>query len=372
MNQTGVSGALGFGTSRVSALLLATAALLHLATPAFAAREVKFKEFPIELSATDTTKPSRLYVMGMRGSVRLISAVSGKAPVVRARKVQPDGARNESADTFESFSYAVRKEGSVLVIEPKVGSTQSDWLTGIEPGQPELHLEIEAPSVPTEIHLHTGSVQSIGWKAPITASVQDGSIKMSEGEGLLALSVFKGEVRVEKWKGRVQVESHAAKVITQTIDGDVLVNNFSGESALTAIKGHSTLKAKTGGSVVTKLEGGLEFLNGRGGLAATQVQGVVRGQTDDGAVSLALGTEGKEAQGESDVVVESQDGSVSIKPPVGSGALLRLSTDEGTLLAPESIAIPRGSGPKSVSARLAGTTRGTIVVRSKRGVIRIR
>lgn len=368
IDQTGVCGALGFGTSRVSALLFA----LFIAQPAFAAREVRFKEFPLELSATDATKPSRLYVIGMRGSVRLVSAAPGKAPVVRARKVQPDGARDQSAEVFDSFSYAVRKDGSVLVIEPKVGSTQSDWLAGVAPGQPELHLEIEAPSVPTEIHLHTGSIQTVGWKAPITASLQDGSVKMSDGEGLLALSVFKGEIRVEKWKGRVQVESHAAKVFTQTIDGDVLVNNFSGESTLTAIKGHSTLKAKTGSSTVTKLEGGLEFLNGRGGLAATQIQGVVRGQTDDGAVSLALGTEGKEAQGESDVVVESQDGSVSIKPPVGSGALLRLSTDEGTLLAPESIAIPRGSGPKSVSARLAGTTRGTIVVRSKRGVIRIR
>lgn len=359
--------------SRVSALLaIAIVAVLQFTAPAFAAREVKFKDFPLELSATDTSKANRLYVIGMRGSVRLIPLAPGKTPVVRARKVQPDGSRNQPSDTFESFSYSVRKEGSVLVIEPKAGSVQSDWLTGVAPGQPELHLEIEASSVPAEVHLHTGSVQSVGWKAPITASLQDGSIKMSEGEGALALSVFKGEARVEKWKGRVQIESHAAKVFTQTIDGDVLVNNFSGESALFAIKGHSTLKAKTGSSTVTKLEGGLEFFNGRGGLTATQVQGVVRGQTDDGAVSIALGAEGKEAQGESDVVVESQDGSVSIKPPTGSGALLRLSTDEGALLAPESIAIPRGSGPKAASGRLTGSTRGTIVVRSKRGVIRIR
>lgn len=371
MSKQVVCGATGFETLRAVGFSFLLSMLLFSA-PGFAAKEVRYKEFPLELSTTDASKASRLYVIGMRGSVRLIPAAAGKSPVVRARKVLPDGARGLQSDGFDSFSYSVRRDGPVLVIEPKGAATQSDWLAGIAQGQPELHLEIESPSVPTEIHLHSGTVQASGWKEPLTVAIKDGTIKMTEGEGSLALSVFKGEVRVEKWKGRVQIESHSAKVFAQTIEGDVEINNFSGESTLSSIKGHSTLKSRTGGSAVTKLEGGLEFLNGRGGFSANQVQGIVRGKTDDGTVSLALGTDGKEAQGESDVVIESTDGSVSIKPPTGSGALLRLSTDEGTLLAPPSVNIPRGTGPKAVSARLSGTTRGTIVVRSKRGVIRIR
>ena len=135
-------------------------------------------------------------------------------------------------------------------------------------------------------------------------------------------------MRVEKWKGRLQVESNAAKVNAHSVEGEVAVNNFSGESALTAIKGHSTLKAKTGTSTVTKLEGGFEFLNGRGGLSAQQIQGVVRGSTDDGAVSVSLGSDvSKEAQNESDVVIESIDGMTkpAFPAPVMSPTVIKSS-----------------------------------------------
>ena len=384
-----------FRTVNLVFILLTTSALVaSVGLDANAAREVRFKDYPIEIgkfasvapssgalssgatnqatdaNRNDSGKADRLIVFAARGSVKLIPIPAGRAPLVRARKVLPDGSKS---DRMDSTSYSVRRDGSVLILELKGPQSRADWIHLNLANQPELHFEVEAPSVPVEIHLTAGTVQASGWKDSLAITLQDGSVKLADGEGAVHVSIGRGEVKLEKWKGLATIESHTAKVQIQSNDGEVKVFNFSGETLLTGVKGRARVEAKTGSTTASKIDGGFEFLNGRGTLSLSQVAGAVRGENDEGVVTLSLGGDkAKEDSIESDVIVESNDGTVSIKPPTNSGALLKLTSEEGAIQVPDSVAVPKAAGPKSVTARLPGTTRGTILVRAKRGTIRIR
>lgn len=327
---------------------------------ALGAREVKFKEYPFEI-----TRGEQLIVQGVRGQVRLISLAAGKTPVVRARKLIQDPTKPGAAERFDSLSFTVRREGGIVMIEPKGPSSRQEWLDWSRPGQPELAFEIEAPSTPAEVHLHTGSVTATGWKEPLAISLQEGKVVSLEGGGSLNASILRGEIRVEKHKGIVRVESHAAKVNVSVNEGDVQVHNFAGDTNLVSVKGDVKFRSKTGNVSLANIDGGLDFDNGRGKVDVAGMGGVVRGFNDEGPVSLQL-------TGEADLSIETQDGSVSVKPPSAAGVLLKLSTEEGVISAPESVNIPKGAGPKSVVSRLDGAPKGVIVLRSKRGTLRVR
>lgn len=335
------------------------------AAAAFAAgretmREVKFKDYPLEISRGD-----RLTIQGVRGSVRLIPAKAGQPAVLRARKILPDATKPSAKAHFEALSFAVRREGGVVMIEPKGPTGRQDWIEWSVAGQPELSLEIDAPSTATEVHFHSGSVSAAGWKDQLMVSLQDGKILASDGEGAFRATLLRGEIKVEKQKGPVEIESHAAKVTVLSSEGSVQVHNFSGESVVSAVKGEVSLRSKAGAATVSKVDGGLDFDNGRGHFEGTAIDGSVRGQNDDGTVSIQL-------SGEADVSIETQDGPIAVKPAGGAGVLLKLATEEGNIYAPASVNVPKVSGPKSVVARLDGAPKGVIVLRSKRGTIRVR
>ncbi len=351
---------------RVSALFLAMT-LMSFATGATAQaatketmRETKFKEFPFEIAKGD-----RLIVQGVRGNVRLIPTAAGKPSVVRARKILPDATKANAKDHFESLSFSVRREGGVVMVEPKGPSSRQDWIEWSKVGQPELSFDIEAPSTPAEIHLHSGTVTATGWKDQLLVSLQEGKILSTDGDGAFRATILRGDIKLEKHKGAVEIESHAAKVIISNSEGNVQVHNFSGESGISGVKGAVSLRSKAGAASLAKVDGGLEFDNGRGRIEGTAIDGVVRGLNDDGTVSLQL-------TGEADVLIETVDGPVAVRPPGGAGVLLKLSSEDGAIVAPDSVNVPKVSGPKSVVARLDGAPKGVIVVRSKRGTIRVR
>ncbi|CAN5520283.1 hypothetical protein BH10BDE1_BH10BDE1_14480 [soil metagenome] len=325
-----------------------------------AAKEVKFKEFPFEIA-----RGEHLIVQGVRGTVRLMPLAPGKSPVVRARKLLVDGTKPGASEHFDALSFSVRREGGLVMIEPKGPSSRQDWIDWSRPGQPELSFEIEAPSTSAEVHLHSGTVLANGWKDALAVSLQDGKLAVSDGAGNVNATILRGDIKIEKQKGVVRVESHAAKVTVTANDGDVQVHNFGGETLITNVKGDVAVRSKTGTITLAKINGGVDFDNGRGKLEATAIDGSVRGVNDEGIVSFQL-------VGEADLSIETQDGPVAVKPPSATGVLLKLSSEDGVIAAPESIQVPRNSGPKSVVARLDGAPKGVIVLRSKRGTIRVR
>ncbi|MDX9730468.1 MAG: hypothetical protein RBT63_01740 [Bdellovibrionales bacterium] len=344
----------------VVASLLALPLILMSVSQANAAREVRFKEFPLEISAED-----RLVVQGIRGSVKIVPVAAGKTPVIKARKVLPDNPKGGASERFDALSFTVRRDHGVVTVEPRGPSARQDWIEWSRPGQPELHVEIESPAVATEVFYHSGSVTVSGWKDDLAISLQEGRVQTSAGEGKLGISVLRGDIRVEKQDGAVTVENHAGKIAVTNVVGDVRVHAFSSETALNSIKGSVLFRSKQGYASGGKIEGGFEFDTGRGNVNINGVEGAIRGVNVEAAITLQL-------SGESDVSIETDEGPVSIRPAAGIGSLLKLSIEEGGIIAPNSVQVPRVSGPKSVVARMNGTPKGSITVRSKRGTIRIR
>lgn len=343
---------------KVSSLFL-TLSLLVMAAPAFA-RDVKFKDLTV-----DWVKGDRLVVQGLRGSVKLIASGKGAA-VVRGRKSINDGNKGTASERFDSLAFSARRESGVVIVEVRGPNTKQEWIDWSQSGNGDLNLEIEAPmALPAEVHLRSGTVTATAWRDALAVTLQDGAVRLNDGEGDVRVSLLRGEVKIEKQKGLVQVESHAAKVNLTSIDGDARVHNFGGDTAVTTVSGTLNLRTKTGTSSLQKIETGLDFDNGRGTLTGNGVKGQIRGATDEGAVNLQL-------DGEVDVLIEAQDGNIAVKPPSGFGVLLKLSTEEGAIGAPDSVSVPKTAGPKSVVARMDGTAKGTVVLRSKRGNIRIR
>lgn len=344
----------------VAAVFVSLGISLVVPVAAQAAKEVKFKEFPFEIA-----KGEHLIIQGVRGNVRLIPLAAGKSPVVRARKILVDVTKPGANEHFEALSFSVRREGGLVMIEPKGPASRQDWIEWSRPGQPELSFDIEAPSTPAEVHMHSGSVTANGWKDALAVSLQEGKIAVVDGNGNFNASILRGDVRVDKQKGTVRVESHAAKVGVTANEGDVQVHNFAGETVLAAVKGDVSVRSKTGSINLSKIDGGLDFDNGRGKFEATAVDGVVRGTNDEGVVSIQL-------TGEADLSIDTQDGPVAVKPPSATGVLLKLSSEEGTIVAPDSVQVSKASGAKSVVARLDGTPKGVIVLKAKRGTLRVR
>jgi hypothetical protein len=370
MNRPGNSAARVFAlvllTSLSRLLMSSTLVLLSLNVPFVEAatketmREVKFKEFPFEI-----TRGERLVVQGLRGHIRLVPTAAGKPSLLRARKTLPDATKSGARSHFDELSFSVRRESGVVIIEPKGPSSRQDWIDWSGAGQPDLSFEIEAPATSAEIHLHSGSITAAGWKDQLLVSLQEGKISSTDGDGIFRATILRGEIRLDKQKGAVEIESHSAKVNISNGDGNIRVHNFSGETTVNGVKGEVSVRSKAGLVNISKIEGGLDFDNGRGRFEAIGIDGAVRGLNDDGTVSIQLA-------GEADVSVETLDGSVTIKPPGGAGVLLKLSSEDGAIVAPDSVNIPKVSGPKSVVARLDGAPKGVIAVRSKRGTIRVR
>ncbi len=346
---------------RAAALVFAACILSGFS--AEAAREVKFKDYPLEI-----TKGDRLVVSGVRGQVRLIplGEAGGKtgSPVVRARKVTNDKL-GETTALFESISFQTRREGSTVFVEIKGPDSRQGYIALAKPGAPELSFDIESPSTPAEIHMHSGNVIANGWKNSLAVTMSDGKVLLSDGDGGVRVLLTRGELQLNKHKGDAELEIHGGKSSLSQVQGDVRLFAFAAESSVQQLTGKLRYRGKAGSLNLNKIDGDFQFENGRGGIAATALNGAVRGSTEDGAINLQLA-------GETDVSVETDDGSVTVKPPGGTGALLRLSSEDGIIQAPESIRVPRVTGPKSVVARLDGTPKGQIIVRSKRGVIRIR
>lgn len=346
---------------RLIAPLVIPLAML-VVSPAWAApKEVRYKETPLELKEGD-----RLVVSGLRATVRLIQPTAAKPSVVRARKVLPDKASSAAASKFEALAFSVRRDGNAVVLEAKGPQNKVDVGDWLKAGGPELVLEIEAQGVPTEVSIHSGQVIAQGWKAPLAVSVVDGAVKTSATEGPIRIQVQKGEVKAESHRGRLDVDSYGARINAQNVEGDLRVGNFGGESAISQVKGNVQLKTFAGGTSIAKTTGDVDFTLGRGALSVQELEGALRGQTEAGNVSAAV-------EGDAEVNIESNQGAVTVKLPQGSGAMVRLQSESGSIATAENIRPAQVNSMKTATGRLSGSgARGTVAVRTKSGAIRVR
>ena len=331
-------------------------------TPFFAAeaKELKYKEMPFEIREGE-----RLVVNALKGQVKIIPNAGGRGAILRARKSISDRVSSEEMGRFEALSFSVRREGGAVVVEPKGPDSKTAWASWIKSANaPEMSIELEAPQVPLEIFVREGQIAVQNWRQPVAASLVSGTIRSSGGDSSLKAQIQRGEVRLERHKGGASIDSYGAKVVASDVEGGMSLTNFGGETTLSSVHGHLDLKNHAGSMSIAKSSGSLDFLAGRAGLNIQGFEGPIRGQTDLGAVSVAV-------EGETEVSIESNQGNVSVKLPANSGASVRMQSDEGSVAPPEGIR-PSGSG-KSATGKLLGTgPKGSVVVRSKSGALRVR
>jgi DUF4097 and DUF4098 domain-containing protein YvlB len=343
----------------------AAALVVFAKTPdAFAApKELRYKEMPLDLRSGD-----RLIISGVKAQVRVKqSDAAAFGATLRASKFLPDKASAESAEQFEALTFAIKRDGSNLLVEEKGPTTKPAWEAWLKStDRPELVLEIEASAVPVEIHIQEGTIDIQKWTQSVTASVISGKMKTKDTEGLLRLQVQKGAVEISRHKGNAEVDSFSAPLIVQTLEGSLDLTNFAGETNLAGIQGRVEMLAHAGATNIRQSSGSFEFTNGRGALSLASFDGQVRGKTDQGAVALNV-------EGEAEVDVDSQQGNVAVRLPANSGAVLQLHTEEGGIVAPEDIRTNITSTHRSAAGRLEGDgPKGVVVVKSKSGAIRVR
>ncbi len=338
-------------------------ALLLLVASA-SAKEIRYKDYAIEVREGD-----RLVVSGIKGSIKLSPTADGKIEskraLVRARKTVADKAAGDVTAKFEALSFNVRREGATVLVEVRGPDSKASWMQWIKSGMPEMHLELELPQVPVEINLHEGQINVGNWRQGLALSLVSGSVKSVGTDGFLKLQIQRGQVAVERHRGSLQVDSFAAKVNIQDLEGDLGLSNFSGDTTLAKVKGSLELSSNAGSTAITKSTGAIEFVNGQGALTANGFEGPIRGQTEQGAINLTI-------DGDAEVRVESNQGSITIKLPTNSGSQVRMQTDEGILSAPDAIK-PTGAHVRILNARLPGSgPKGSVAIKSKAGTLRVR
>lgn len=325
------------------------------------AKEIRYRDYALEIREGD-----RLLIQGIKGGVKLTPVMDGKKSVLRARKTLAEkNPSNDLSSKFDSLSFNVRREGATVLIEARGPDTKNAWAQWLKPGTPEMLFELEVPQIPVEISFHEGQITAIGWRQALTLGLVSGSVKTAATDGYLKLQIQRGSVTVDRHHGSLLVDSFAAKVSVQELEGDLSLSNFAGDTTLAKVKGSLELSSNAGSTAITKSTGAIEFINGHGSFVATGFEGPVKGQTDQGAVNVAI-------DGDAEIRIESNQGAVSVKLPADSGSHVRMQTDEGNLAAPDAIK-PNSSHAKLISGRLPGTgSKGMVTLKSKAGSLRVR
>jgi DUF4097 and DUF4098 domain-containing protein YvlB len=325
------------------------------------AKETRYKDYPIEIHDGD-----RIVITGLRASVKLQQSASAKNAVVRVRKSVSDKAAPEDQAKFDVLSFSVRREGQAIIVEAKGPESKAAFSQWLKPSAPELVVEIDAPAVPVEILAHDGQVLISNFHQSVAVNLVSGGIKTNGTDGLLRLELQNGQLNIDKHHGRLEIDSYGGKLAIQDLDGDLDLANFSGDSTITRSKGNIDLKSHSGPVTIAKSSGSVDFLSGRGVFTMSGFEGPVRGQTDQGPVSIGV-------EGDADVHVESNQGPVTVKLPADSGALVRMQTEEGTMSPPDAIKATGAGRSKLISGRLPGEgSGGTVAVKSKSGALRVR
>lgn len=334
-----------------------------ISSPAHSApKEVRYREAALNFQPGD-----RLVINGLRASVRILAAPQGQLKgSLRVRKVLPDPSTPAARAHFDALSISLRRVPGAVLLEAKGPSGRSDLMNWLSSSGPQMMIQIEAPPVPVELSLHGGDVQVENWRAPLALQMVDGTVRTSGTSGVLKVLVQKGEIKIESHRGRAEVEGYLTRIAVQKVEGDLHLQNFRGESIVRDTKGGIEIQSSMGGTSVVKSSGSLQFDLSRGGLAVQDFEGSVRGWTDTGAVHATV-------SGEADVNIESSAGSVTVRVSSNSGAYARLRTETGALLVPSTLQISKGNSVQLAAGRLSGTDRrGSILVRSKSGTIRVK
>ncbi len=318
------------------------------------AKEVKFNDLTI-----DALDAQKIILTGFKASVKLLPAKTPGKIVIHAKKIIDD--KRSSSD--DAWVYGAKHDEKNIKIEVRGPDSQSAR-EDLKLGTTEFQFEIEAPNLAFDIALREGSINIQNWNSTLNLVILDGNVNISHCGAFVHLQCQSGEVRITNHKGRVEIESLKAKLFISEFEGNLRIKNFAGESNLEKISASVQIRSKLGSSHITKSQGSLEIENGKGPFNILEFNGQIRGQNEDGSLTAKL-------MGDIDVSLETLTGSMSFKVPESSGAFAKLLSEEGSLTAPENFKTGKLGNLKVASGRFNGSEKGSLLLKSKTGNLRV-
>ncbi len=312
------------------------------------AREVKFNDIVI-----DVLDAQKIILAGFKGSVKILPAKQSGKLVIHAKKIIDD--KKSASD--DSWTFGAKHEDKNIKIEVR-GSED------VKQSTTEFDFEIEAPNLPFDVAWREGSVMIQNWNSALNIVLLDGNLSLSHCTASVHIQNESGELRISNHKGRVEVESLKAKLFVSDFDGNLRIKNFAGESTLDNVSATVHLQSKLGASHIAKSQGSLEIENGKGSFNILDFSGQIRGQNEDGSITAKI-------LGDVDVSLESAAGSMSFKLPEKSAAFAKLQSEDGALATPEGFKTGKIGILKVTSGRFPGSERGSLLLKSKSGNIRV-
>lgn len=278
-------------------------------------------------------------------------------PNLKSAKVQLNG--QAQAD------YVVVVENGVIEVKRRE-LLSKEAFANFKPEAAKYPIEIQAPSMPLEVHMYDGQVSLSKWDKEALVQLQKGKMLFKDGNGTLSVHGQTGDISIINHQGRLDLDAYKVQLNIKELTGDANIGNFAGDSSINGAKGFISISQDQGGTKVTESSGTLNFEIGKSTLSSQAFNGRVEGQTQEGAVNVVMSSE-------TEVNVKSQSGRVTVHSAKGSGASVNLATVEGDISGPNYLKLNRESGQKSMRGRLNGEVqKGSILVRSQEGAIVLR
>jgi hypothetical protein len=294
----------------------------------------------------------RIVVVGLEAHVTL----TGQANAQKLRVVGID-------ETAEPGQYSVDKKDRTVYIKMQEYSDKKEWKEALSKPTKKKMIEFVGSSVPVEIQVREGQVNSQKWTKEVKIALVKGKVISNGGTASLSIQIHNGDATVSDQSSKVIADIYKGQLVIKNLQGDLEGSVFSGGMNVEKSKGFLQINTSLATAKVLQSSGTLQFENTKGTVITQQFAGRVDGQTADGAVSIGI-------LPDTDVHVKSVTGRVSVLTTPGSGAFLSLTTAEGEITAPNEVKVNRSATEKTVRGRLrGGEQKGSIVVRSQEGNI---
>lgn len=296
-----------------------------------------------------------LLIKGMEAQIQLTNQ-----PGATALKVfGPDQNQTEGA-------YVIEKKGHVIEIRMNEFENKKAWSHLLPKANTQAKkIEISGPSIPVDVHLFGGSVNSQRWARDMKVSMTNGRFTSSNGVGSLQVYLQKGDITISDHTGKVTTDSYSGNTTLRNIQGDVDASLFSGLLNIDKAHGFLAISTQQATGKLQQSSGTVQFENGKGNLNIQTFQGRIEGQSLDGSVTVVMGTD-------SEVDIKSKAGRINVHTQPNSGASVNLQTAEGDIFVPKELRVNTSSSEKNVRGRLHGDGQGSILVRSQEGTITVK
>lgn len=313
-------------------------------------------------------KGDRLVIKGFFGRVRLSSTKSSspfQGPSQLQLRVRWKKPPSFIPLLFSKWRLHTSRQDSVISIEVQPSSLKNFLKAEGLKDAGFVDLEIQGPSLPTEIYMKRAQIQVSNWSKDLRLLWMRGHVRLLNTQGSLKVFGQEGDLTVKHHKGPLELEGYQVNFHLEKIKGALNLENFSGKASLSQITGPMNIVSFKGSIQVSYSQGSLGFEHYHSPLKVESLKGVLKGTSLKGNVTATL-------HGHTSVSVKTKEGNVFIRA-VNSGARVRLTTRRGAMMTPAYFKrVKLGGGRRRKWGSLRRSHPGKIVVQTESGHIRVR